>query len=211
MSIKFRAVNANRHKKPLFSKVSFDVKDGEILYLNNDDDVDFAIFDIIAGVEKASSGAITISGYDIYSMSGKEKTEFFRNTVSYLRGYFLQSNLTIHDNIALPGMFSGMPWREMNSRVDTIARKIGISNLLKKRPKDLSEDEKEKVCVARTLFMNPKVILAVEPSAWAITVLSSYTKEKNAIFLITSNNPDLEQLADRRLEIENEKDLEGKK
>lgn len=202
MSIRFRSVNANKHGKPLFSNVSFDIQDGEIVYLNNDDDVDRAILNVIAGLEKVSSGAITISGYDLDSMSGKEKTAFFRNTVSYLRGYFLQSNLTVHDNIALPGMFLGMPWREINSRVESIAKKFDITNLLKKKPNFLSDEEKEKVCVARTLFVNPKIILAIEPSEWAIAALSDYTREKSAIFLITSNNSDLEKFATRTLRIE---------
>lgn len=201
MSIKFRSVSAKKHKKTLFSNVSFDVQDGEILYLNNDDDVDRALLNILAGLEKVANGSITLSGYDIDAMSNKEKVDFFRNTVSYLRGYFLQSNLSVRDNISLPGIISGMPWREIKSRIDSISKKFKISDLLKKKLKDLSDDEKEKVCIARTLFMNPKIILAIDPSEWAISVLSEYTKDKNAIFFITSNNPELERLATRTLRI----------
>lgn len=208
MSIKLRSIRINQNRKPIISGLTFDVLDGEILFLNNDDDVDRAILNVISGMEKVSSGSVTISGYDIGSMKGLERTKFFRNTVSYLRGYFLQSNLNVRDNIALPGMISGMAKKEMRSRIDSIAKKFEISEILKKKPAKISSEQKEKICVARTLFMNPKIILAIEPSEYAIQVFSDYVKDKNAIFIITSNNSDLESLATRTLKIADGKVVE---
>ncbi len=128
-------------------------------------------------------------------MSGHEKQKFFRNTVSCLRGYFLQSNLTVKDNIALPSFFSGIGKRERETRIESIAKKFDIVDILKIKPTKISDDMRERVCLARTLLMNPKVILATEPSEWTTEVLLRYIEAKNAVLIISSNNPNLRKYA----------------
>lgn len=195
MSIKLRSVNVVRDRKECLSKITLDIADGEILLMNGDAESNDAFLNIIAGLEKASTGLVTISGYDVNAMKSSERIKFFRNTISFLRGFFLQANLSIADNIALPGLFSGMNNHERSSRIKSIAKKFEITDILKSKPSKISDIQKERVCIARTLFMNPRIILAIEPSEWMVEVLSFYTKEKNAILIISSNNPKIEKYA----------------
>ena len=191
MSVKVKLIEKSIRNHPVFSNVSFDVEDGGVLLIDGDTKSRDILFNILSGTDKVSGGSITISGYDIDDMGGHEKQKFFRNTVSCLRGYFLQSNLTIKDNIALPSFFSGIGKRERETRIESIAKKFDIVDILKIKPTKISDDMRERVCLARTLLMNPKVILATEPSEWTTEVLLRYIEAKNAVLIISSNNPNL--------------------
>lgn len=195
MSVKVKLIKKSIRNHSIFSGVSFNVEDGNVLLINGDPKSRDSLLNILSGIEKASGGSITISGYDISDMSGHEKLKFFRNTVSYLRGYFLQSNLSVKENIALPSYFSNISKRERDARILGIAKKFEITDILKLKPAKINDDLRERVCLARTLLMNPKVILATEPSEWTTEVLLRYIEAKNAVLVISSSNPNLRKYA----------------
>ncbi len=76
----------------------------------------------------------------------------------------LLDTFTLEDNIYLPLVLAGKTWQEMNERLVSIAKKLGISGLLKKYPYEVSGGEKQRAAVARALITDPKIILADEPT-----------------------------------------------
>ena len=70
----------------------------------------------------------------------------------------------LEDNIYLPLVLAGMPYLEMNQRLRTIAGQLGIADLLKKYPYEVSGGQKQRAAVARAIITQPKLLLADEPT-----------------------------------------------
>ena len=71
---------------------------------------------------------------------------------------------TLKDNIFLPLVLAGKEYKEMESRLQPIAKKLGITNLLRKFPYEVSGGQKQRAAVARALITEPKLVLADEPT-----------------------------------------------
>jgi ABC-type lipoprotein export system ATPase subunit len=212
MSIKLRSVTK--------TKLNLEIKDGEFLMIKGEDTAKKTdLLNIISGI-KNDHGTVTISGYDVSNMKRRERAEFYRRMVgSISKGFYLKPELSIFDNIALPGVFSNLPKNELKSRVSTIAKNLKISDILKLKPKQITRSQAEKVCIARTCFMNPKIILADEitdgigqkNAEIIVSLLKNYSIGTSATVIISSNDELVEKFATRVVCFENGKILESKK
>lgn len=97
----------------------------------------------------------------------KESTvsAFRRDNLGFVFQEFnLLDTFTIEDNIYLPLVLSGKPYKEMHARLMPIAQTLGITEILKKYPYEVSGGQKQRAAVARAIITNPKLILADEPT-----------------------------------------------
>ena len=92
---------------------------------------------------------------------------------------------TIADDIYLPLVLAGKSYEEMNKRLKLIAPRLGISELLRKYPYEVSGGQKQRAAVARALITNPKIILADEPTG---ALDSKSTDELLRLFGDINNN-----------------------
>ena len=218
MSIKLRSVRKSCKHKEIISDVNLNIADGEFLVIQGKDlKSKSTLLDIIGGIKKASGGTVTISGYDIATMKSKERAEFYRQMIGFIsQGFYLQEELNIRDNISLPGIFSNIPKREKISRVNTISKNLGIYEILDKKPKNISNEQKERACVARACFMNPKIIIADNPTKnlgtknaeIILSLLSNYSKANKATIIISSNDELSKKFATKVVEFSDGKILE---
>ena len=178
------------------------------------------LLNIISGIEPASHGTITISGYDMSTMKRKERNEFYRRAIGIIfQGFYLQPELSVRENIALSGIFDNMQKREMDSRVATIAKNLKIDDILKAKPSQISGGQAERVCVARACFMNPKIILADEPTnnldpknaEIVVSLLKNYSKSVGATVIVASHDKLVEKFATKVVELKDGKISEAKK
>ena len=90
---------------------------------------------------------------------------FRRDNLGFVFQEFnLLDTLSMEDNIYLPLVLAGKSYGEMRKRLEPIAEKLGITELLKKYPYEVSGGQKQRGAVARALITNPKLILADEPT-----------------------------------------------
>ena len=91
--------------------------------------------------------------------------EFRRDNLGFVfQDFNLLDTFSLEDNIYLPLVLAGKNYREMHKRLEPIAKQLGITQLLKKYPYEVSGGQKQRAAVARALITHPKLILADEPT-----------------------------------------------
>jgi sn-glycerol 3-phosphate transport system ATP-binding protein len=113
---------------------------------------------ILAGLEKPSSGAVVIDGRDITALAPRE-----RNASMVFQNYALYPHKTVYENIAYPLRVRKRPRRDIDRAVRDMAGLLQIGQLLRRRPRELSGGEAQRVAVARALVWQPEICLMDEP------------------------------------------------
>lgn len=124
------------------------------------------LLNLIGGLELPSSGRVIVDGKSVSDLKAKQRTDFYRQEVGIIfQGSYLQPQLSLLENITLPGVFAGVAANERKQRAERWARILGISDNLNHLPKEVSGGQAERACIARALLLNPKIILADEPTS----------------------------------------------
>ena len=98
-------------------------------------------------------------------MKESQIAAFRRDELGFVfQDFNLLDTFSLRDNIYLPLVLSRQDYREMGRRLDPIARKLGITDILDKFPYEVSGGQKQRAAVARALITNPKLVLADEPT-----------------------------------------------
>jgi ABC-type sugar transport system ATPase subunit len=126
---------------------------------------------ILAGLERASTGRIEVDGRDISDLPPRE-----RRMSMVFQNYALYGHKSVHDNIAYPLRVRGTPRAEISRRVEEVARLLHIEGLLRRRPRQLSGGEAQRVAVARALVWQPDICLMDEPLSNLDAILRLQTR-----------------------------------
>ena len=123
------------------------------------------LLNILAALDKPTAGSVVLDGKDLSTVKESDIAAFRRDNLGFVfQDFNLLDTFTVEDNIYLPLVLAGKPYREMNAKIAPIAEKLGITDLLKKYPYEISGGQKQRAAVARALITSPKLILADEPT-----------------------------------------------
>lgn len=155
--------------------VNFAVEDGEYVAIMGESGAGkTTLLNILAALDKPSSGEVLLDGHDITQISDKELSAFRRDHLGFVfQDFNLLDTFSLRDNIYLPLVLAGRPYKEMENRLLPIAERLGITELLEKYPYEVSGGQKQRAAVARALITNPRLILADEPTG----ALDSHTTD----------------------------------
>lgn len=177
------------------SSVSFSVEEGEyVAIMGESGSGKTTLLNILATLDKPTSGEVKLNGENLISIKEKEISAYRRNNLGFVfQDFNLLDTFSIQDNIFLPLVLSGKSYDEMNKRLQPIAEKLGISEILNKYPYEVSGGQKQRVAVARALITNPKLILADEPTGaldskstdHLLQLFSDINKEGQTILMVT--------------------------
>ncbi len=164
---------------------------------------------MLGGLDRPSSGSVTVDDKDIFSLKDEELTIFRRRKIGFVfQNYNLVPVLSVYENIVLPIQLDGNT--PDSGYIDSIIETLGLQSKLQNLPNNLSGGQQQRVAIARALATKPAIVLADEPtgnldSKTSLDVLGllKVTSQKfvQTIVMIT-HNEEIAQLADRIIRIE---------
>jgi putative ABC transport system ATP-binding protein len=123
------------------------------------------LLNLVAGLDRASSGSISVRGLEITRLSEAALARYRRTSVGLIFQFFnLLNNLTVHDNVLIPAQLAGMGRREAGARARELLGLLGIDDQALKYPVRLSGGQRQRVAIARALINRPALLLADEPT-----------------------------------------------
>ncbi len=164
---------------------------------------------MIGGLDRPTSGSVTVDGKEIFSLKDEELTIFRRRKIGFVfQNYNLVPVLNVYENIVLPIQLDG--GKIDREYVDAIIQTLGLERKLQNLPNNLSGGQQQRVAIARALAAKPAIILADEPTgnldsrtSQDVMSLLKVTSQKfvQTIVMIT-HNEEIAQMADRIIRIE---------
>ena len=146
--------------------VNFTVDKGEfVAIMGESGSGKTTLLNILAALDKPTAGKVSLDGRDFLKVKESEAAQFRREQMGFVFQEFnLLDTFSLEDNIYLPLVLAGKNYKEMSQRLESIVQTLGIQNLMKKYPYEVSGGQKQRAAVARALITNPKIILADEPT-----------------------------------------------
>ncbi|MBS1412969.1 MAG: ABC transporter ATP-binding protein [Christensenellaceae bacterium] len=146
--------------------VNFSVEKGEyVAIMGESGSGKTTLLNILAALDKPSGGSIMLDGMNLNDIKESSVSAFRRDNLGFVFQEFnLLDTFTIEDNIYLPLVLSNKAYKQMRAQLEPIAQRLGITDILKKYPYEVSGGQKQRAAVARAIITSPKLILADEPT-----------------------------------------------
>lgn len=154
------------NKVEALRNVNFSVEEGEyVAIMGESGSGKTTLLNILAALDKPTAGQIILDGQDLSKIKEAKVAAFRRDNLGFVfQDFNLLDTFSLEDNIYLPLVLAGKQHKVMEERIRPIAQQLGIVELLKKYPYEVSGGQKQRAAVARALITNPKLILADEPT-----------------------------------------------
>jgi len=165
---------------------------------------------LIGGLDKPTSGKISIKGHDISVLSDEEQSIMRRREVGFVfQFYNLVPNLTVEDNIMLPILLDGKKIKNYRSKLNEILEVVELSDRKNHTPRELSGGQQQRVAIARALINEPAIILADEPtgnldsktSDEVMKLLQCINKDKGKTILQVSHSHETAKYGNRIINV----------
>jgi putative ABC transport system ATP-binding protein len=169
------------------------------------------LLNLIAGIDKPTSGSIHVAGTHITKMSRTQLAHWRASHVGYIfQLYNLVPVLTAFENIELPLLLLPLSRSERHKRVDIALQAVGLADRADHYPRQLSGGQEQRVGIARAIVSDPAVVVADEPtgdldaemSEQILQLLQQLNTELGTTFLMVTHDPKSAAIARRQLRLE---------
>lgn len=190
---------------PVLKDISFEIKNGEKIAITGPSGSGKSTFlNILSGLEKATSGKVYLDDCDLTSLNDKQLTKKRLENFGFVfQSYHLISTISVLDNILIPVLAQK---RKVDiDRIMDICRSLRIDERVKHFPHQLSGGEMQRVCIARAIASNPKIIFSDEAtgnldelnSLIVMDLLSECCNKNNVALLYVTHDMSLTKYADK--------------
>ena len=207
-----RTYKLGREKLPVLRAVDWEIRRGEwACLLGASGSGKTTLLNLIGTLEQPDSGTIRIAGVDVSKLGRGEAARFRNRKIGFVfQAYHLLPELTVLENVMLPGNLAGLSRGEAKKRAVPLLETVGLSGRMRHRPSELSGGEQQRAAIARALLNEPELLLADEPTGNLDThtgeaILELFTELRKlhpgrSIMMITHNR-EIAKLADRTGEL----------
>ena len=152
--------------RPAVEAVSMELAPGEAMaVMGPSGSGKSTLLNLIAGLDKPTSGAVTVAGERVDRLSETGVARFRRRRIGMIFQFFnLLDDMTVTDNVLLPAQLAGMPAAKARARADELLAALRIEEHRNAYPARLSGGQRQRVAIARALVNRPAVLLADEPT-----------------------------------------------
>ncbi|WP_455365095.1 ABC transporter ATP-binding protein [Kaarinaea lacus] len=167
------------------------------------------LLNILGLLDRPTSGDYIFENRNITQFSEDELADFRRDNIGFVFQFFhLVPRLSTAENIELPMVLAGMPPEERKAKVAEILASVGLEHRARHKPNQLSGGQRQRVAIARATVLNPRIILADEPTGnldrhsgnEVIEVLESYLDQGITLITVT-HDPDIGSRARRKIKM----------
>jgi ABC-type lipoprotein export system ATPase subunit len=160
---------------------------------------------LAAGIDRPSSGTITVLGHDLARLNDTALATYRRDTVGLIFQFFhLLPHLSVRENVALPGWIAGDRQRQSAARVDELLARVDLAARAGDAVQQLSGGEMQRVAICRALLRRPRLLLADEPtgnlddehSRRVMDLLMRLVREEGSTLIYVTHSRELAALAD---------------
>jgi putative ABC transport system ATP-binding protein len=169
------------------------------------------LLNLIAGIDKPTSGTIEIGGVDIATLSEGALADWRAAQVGFIfQFYNLMPVLTAFENIELPLLLTGLSARERRQRVQQMLELVSLADRADHYPNELSGGQQQRVAIARALVTDPLLIVADEPTgdldrstgAEVLSLLEQLVRELGKTIVMVTHDPKAAARAARMVHLE---------
>lgn len=195
--------------------VSFDICEGEFCcLLGTSGSGKSTLLNLMAGIEKLSSGQIIIKGKSINKMNETKLAKFRQNNLGFVfQSYNLIGTMTALENVELPLMFKRVRKKKRKSIAKDMLKKVGLENRINHKPKEMSGGQQQRVGIARAFVAKPKIVFADEPTGnldtkttmEVMALIKEIARANRQTIVMVTHDPRLAEFADKIIRI-----LDGK-
>lgn len=191
--------------------VSLDVSQGDFLaVVGRSGSGKTTLLNLMAGLDRPTSGKVAFEGADLTSMSDADLTELRKRSIGFVfQSFGLMPLLSAYENVELPLHIRGVGWRERRRRADRVLEAVGLGSRARHRPYELSGGEQQRVAIARALAPEPQVIFADEPTGELDTqtamtigsILGDVVGSQGVTVIVATHDLALADLSSRTIEL----------
>jgi putative ABC transport system ATP-binding protein len=151
---------------PVLENITFEICDGEFLALMGPSGSGKStLLNILAGIDKADSGVVTIGGVDISTLSETDLARWRAVNVGFIfQFYNLMPVLTAFENVELPLLLTGLSRKERREHVETALAVVNLQDRMDHYTSQLSGGQQQRVAIARAVVTDPTILVADEPT-----------------------------------------------
>jgi len=154
------------NKTTVLDNLNFEVKPGEkVAIIGQSGCGKSTLLNLIAGLDKSSTGDVLINNSNIAKLNEKDRTELRSKNLGFVyQFHHLLNDFSSLYNVSLPLLIKGIDKRKAVKLAEDILKKVGLEKRLKHKPSQLSGGERQRVAIARAMISEPACLLADEPT-----------------------------------------------
>jgi putative ABC transport system ATP-binding protein len=169
------------------------------------------LLNLIAGIDKPTSGSIHVAGVDIAQLSESDLAAWRATHVGFIfQFYNLMPVLSAYDNVELPLLLTSLSRRDRHERVETALALVGLADRRNHYPNELSGGQQQRVAIARALIGDPTLIVADEPTGdldrataeEILHLLARLNEEVGKTIVMVTHDPKAAEKAHRVIQLE---------
>ena len=206
------------NKTTVLDNLNFEVKPGEkVAIIGQSGCGKSTLLNLIAGLDKSSTGDVLINNSDIAKLNEKDRTELRSKNLGFIyQFHHLLNDFSSLYNVSLPLLIKGIDKRKAVKLAEDILKKVGLEKRLKHKPSQLSGGERQRVAIARAMISEPACLLADEPTGNldannakdVLDLIVELNDSKSTALLIVTHDLSIANMMDRKLELSNQKLIE---